>query len=92
MAASGVLAAEPAPTAAPAAAAPTAGPGTEPTPTTDPSAADERVIVLLAPGASSTAEASAARDAGIEVGRTYKSAVQAFTATVSPTEELRAGR
>ena len=88
MAASGVLAAEPEPMPAPAADAPTAAPETEPAPTTDPSAA-ERVIVLLAPGSNATAEASAARDAGIEVGRTYKSAVQAFTATVSPAEEVQ---
>ena len=64
--------ARPAPTSAPA----------------DPSGADERVIVLLAPGSNTTAEASAARDAGIEVGRTYKSAVQAYAATVSPAEEI----
>jgi len=89
MAASGALAAEPEPTAVPAADAPTAMPGTEPTPAADPTAADERVIVLLEPGANTAAEASAARDAGIDVGRTYTSAVQAFTATVSPTEEVR---
>ena len=50
--------------------------------------ADERVIVLLSPGADTAAEASAARSDGIEVGRTYKSAVQAYTAIVSPAEEL----
>ena len=70
---------EPAATTDPA---PTSAPG-------DPFAPEERVIVVLAPGANATAEASAARDAGIEVGRTYKSAVQAFTATVSPAEEIQ---
>ncbi len=93
LAASGTLAAEPAQPTAPAVAtdpAPAAPP--DPAPTSapaDPVGADERVIVLLAPGSNTTAEASAARDAGIEVGRTYKSAVQAFTATVSPAEEIQ---
>jgi subtilisin len=84
-AASGALAAEPAQPTAPAAT-------TDPAPTSapaDPAGADERVIVLLAPGANTSAEASAARSDGIEVGRTYKSAVQGYTATVSPAEEIR---
>ncbi|HYN49047.1 MAG TPA: S8 family serine peptidase, partial [Candidatus Nanopelagicales bacterium] len=72
-AASAVLAAE-APTPAPAADLP----GT-----------DQRVIVVLAPHANAAAEASAARGAGIEVGRTYSSTVSGFSATVSPTEERR---
>ncbi|HSW42223.1 MAG TPA: S8 family serine peptidase [Patescibacteria group bacterium] len=65
----------------------------EPAPTSEagaqPSGAEERVIVLLEPDANVTAEASAARSAGIEVGRTYTNAVDAFTATVSPAEERR---
>jgi hypothetical protein len=72
-AASAVLAAE-APTTAPAA---------------DLAGTDQRVIVVLAPQANAAAEASAARDAGIEVGRTYSSTVSGFSATVSPTEERR---
>ncbi len=52
-------------------------------------AADERVIVLLAPDANVAAEASAARGAGVEVERTFKSAVRAFSATVSAEEALR---
>ena len=90
MAASGALAAEPEPMPVPAADVPTAAP--DPASTSvpaDPAAADERVIVLLAPGSNPIAEASAARDAGIEVGRTHRSAVQAFTATVSPAEEIQ---
>lgn len=83
-AASGALAAEPAPmTAPPASEAPTAAPGSEP------SGADARVIVVLAPDADAAAEASAARGAGIEVERTYRNAIRAYAATVSPMEERR---
>ena len=93
LAASGTLAAEPAqPSVSVATTAPEPAATTDPAPTSapgDPFAPEERVIVVLAPGANATAEASAARDAGIEVGRTYKSAVQAFTATVSPAEEIQ---
>jgi len=53
----------------------------------EPSGADERVIVVLAADADAAAEASAARDAGITVERTYRTAVRAFSATVSPEEE-----
>jgi len=45
------------------------------------------VIVVLEPGADAAAEASAARGAGIEVGRTYRSALRAYAANVSPAEE-----
>ncbi len=48
---------------------------------------EERVIVVLAPGADTAAEAAVARGAGVAVERTYGSAVQAFAATVSPAEE-----
>jgi len=51
--------------------------------------ADERVIVLLASDANVAAEASAARGAGIEVERTFKNAVRAYSATVSAEEALR---
>jgi subtilisin len=62
----------------------------EPSPAADEApAADERVIVLLAPDANVAAEASAARGAGVEVERTFKSAVRAFSATVSAEEALR---
>jgi hypothetical protein len=81
-AASGALAAEPAATPAP----PTTE-ATTPAPAGAPSGADERVIVVLAPDADAAAEASAARDAGITVERTYGSAVRAYAATVSPAEE-----
>jgi subtilisin len=76
VAASTVLAAEPSP--------PTG------TPTDDPSpVADGRVIVVLAPNADVAAEASAARDDGIDVERTFKSAVRAFSATVTQEEAVR---
>jgi len=86
MAASGALAAEPKP-GAPGVEPTPGAPEVEPTPSPQPASADERVIVVLASNANTAAEASAARDAGITVERTYRTAVRAFAATVSPAEE-----
>jgi len=76
VAASTVLAGEPSP--------PAGSPIGDPSPV-----ADGRVIVVLAPDANVAAEALAARDDGIDVERTFRSAVRAFSATVTQEEALR---
>jgi subtilisin family serine protease len=53
---------------------------------TDEAPVDGRVIVLLAPGTDVAAEASAAREDGVDVERTFRSAVRAYAATVTAEE------
>jgi len=87
-AASGALAAEPAPTPAPpVTAAPTAAPTTA-GPTPAPAAA-ERVIVVLQPDADPVAGAAQARGLGARVERTYRSALRAYAASLSPAQARR---
>jgi subtilisin family serine protease len=55
----------------------------------EPAAAPERVIVVLRPGTDTAAAATRARGVGASVERTFKSAVSAYSASVSPAQARR---